>query len=168
MKGSPNNMKPLARKEGLIVEELPDEVLVYDLDRDRAHCLNETAAFIWQRCDGRTTAKEIAASLGKKVSAPVDEKLVWLGLNQLERNNLLARRAVPPPMLLGMNRREMVRALGIAAAVAVPVVTSMVAPEPAQAATCIPAGQSGCVNASQCCPPAGGGSATCIAGTCGP
>ena len=168
MKGSPNYRKPLARKEGLIVEELPDEVLVYDLDRDRAHCLNDTAAFVWRRCDGRTTAKEIAASLGKKVSVPVDEKLVWLALDQLDQNNLLARRAVPPPALLGMNRREMVRALGIAAAVAVPVITSIVAPQPAQAATCIPAGQSGCANASQCCPPVGGGSATCIAGVCGP
>ena len=124
--------------------------------------------------EGLPTIQELTGTTGHKpgMSEPAApgqlEKLVWLGLNQLERNNLLARRAVPPPTLLGMNRREMVRALGIAAAVAVPVVTSMVAPEPAQAATCIPAGQSGCVNASQCCPPAGGGSATCIAGTCGP
>ena len=35
MKGSANHTKPLARKAGLIVEELPGEVLVYDLDRDR-------------------------------------------------------------------------------------------------------------------------------------
>jgi len=167
MKGSANHTKPLARKAGLIVEELPGEVLVYDLDRDHAHCLNDTAAFVWQRCDGRTTAKEIAVSLGKKVSAPVAEKLVWLALDQLERNNLLARRAVPPPTVLGMNRREMVRALGIAAAVAVPVVTSIVAPQAAQAATCVPSGGA-CTNPAQCCPPAGGGSATCIANTCGP
>ena len=29
-------MKPLARKEGLVVTELPDELLVYDLERHRA------------------------------------------------------------------------------------------------------------------------------------
>jgi hypothetical protein len=30
--------KPIARKQGLVIQELPDEVLVYDLDRDRANC----------------------------------------------------------------------------------------------------------------------------------
>ncbi|PYS79821.1 MAG: hypothetical protein DMF70_12375, partial [Acidobacteria bacterium] len=67
MKQASNQTKPLARKEGLVIQELPDEVLVYDLDRDRAHCLNETAAFVWQRCDGRTSTVEIARSLGQKV-----------------------------------------------------------------------------------------------------
>ena len=60
MKQARNQTKPLARKEGLVIQELPDEVLVYDLDRDRAHCLNQTAAFVWQRCDGRTSTVEIA------------------------------------------------------------------------------------------------------------
>jgi hypothetical protein len=40
MKQARRQTKPLARKEGLVIQELPDEVLVYDLDRDRAHCLN--------------------------------------------------------------------------------------------------------------------------------
>src|SRR6266571_4556339 len=35
---------PLARKEGLVVKEVSGEVLLYDLDRDKAHCLNQTAA----------------------------------------------------------------------------------------------------------------------------
>lgn len=34
---------PAVRHEGLIVQELSDEVLIYDLDRDKAHCLNPTA-----------------------------------------------------------------------------------------------------------------------------
>jgi hypothetical protein len=159
MKGSRTQTKPLARKDGLIVQALPDEVLVYDLDRDQAHCLNDTAAFVWQRCDGRTTTKEIAASLGKKVSAPVDENIVWLALDQLDQNNLLARHPTPPAAILGMNRREMVRALGIAAVVAVPVVTSIVAPRAAQAATCIPSTGT-CQSSAQCC------SGLCNAGAC--
>src|SRR5713226_10408745 len=81
--------KPLARREGLVIQELPDEVLVYDLERDRAHCLNETAAFVWERCDGRTTTGEIARSLGKKVNASVDEKVVWFAIDQLGRNHLI-------------------------------------------------------------------------------
>jgi hypothetical protein len=147
--------KPIARKEGLVIQELPDEILIYDLDRDKAHCLNQTAALVWQRCDGHTTTSSIAQSLATELDAPVDEKVVWLALDQLGRNDLLERQPVPPPMLAGLNRREMVRALGIAAAVAVPVVTSILAPAPAQAASCIPNGGA--------CP---GGPTTCCSGIC--
>ena len=150
MKETNRQMKPIARKEGLIVEQLPDEVLVYDLDQDRAHCLNHTAAFVWQNCDGRTTTNEIASLLGQKLSTSVDENVVWLALDQLDRNNLLTSRPVAPPPPSGMNRREMVRALGLAAIVAVPVVTSIVAPTPAQASTCLASGQV-CTGGIQCC-----------------
>jgi len=150
MKQASNQTKPLARKEGLVIQELPDEVLVYDLDRDRAHCLNETAAFVWQRCDGRTSTVEIARSLGRKVNAPVDEKVVWFAIDQLGRNHLMASLPVPPQSVAGLNRREMVRALGVAAAVAVPVVASIVAPTPAQATTCVGAGGS-CAGGEICC-----------------
>jgi hypothetical protein len=150
MKQASKQTKPLARREGLVIQELPDEVLVYDLDRDRAHCLNETAAFVWQHCDGRTTTDEIARSLGKKVNASVDEKVVWFAIDQLGRNHLMATRPVPPQLIAGMNRREMVRALGLAAAVAVPVVASIVAPTPAQAATCVGLNGS-CAAGEVCC-----------------
>jgi hypothetical protein len=159
MKQARSHTKPLARKEGLVIQELPEEVLVYDLDRDRAHCLNETAAFVWQRCDGRTSAGEIARSLGQKVNAPVDEKVVWFAIDQLGRNHLMTT-PVPPQLVAGLNRREMVRALGLAAAVAVPVVASIVAPTPAQAATCAANGQS-CASGQICC-----AGLSCVAGTC--
>ena len=111
MKEFRSQSKPVARKKGLVIERLPDEVLVYDTERDRAHCLNETAAFVWQRCDGRTTTKEMARLLGKQVHATVDEKVVWLALDQLGRNHLLDNRPATPASFAGMNRREMVRAL---------------------------------------------------------
>lgn len=142
--------KPVARKQGLVIQELPDEVLVYDLDRDRAHCLNRTAAFVWQRCNGRNTTAQIARTLGRQFDCAVDEKIVWLALDQLGKNHLLDRQPSPPPALMGMNRRAMVRALGLAAIVAIPAVTSIVAPTPAQAATCLPPGSS-CSTGTECC-----------------
>ena len=144
---SPN---PRARKDGLIVQNLPDETLVYDLERDRAHCLNQTAAFVWQHCDGRSNAREIARALDHKIKQPVDEKLVWLALDQLNRNHLLTETPAPPPQVAGLNRREVMRALGLSAAVAIPLVASIVAPMPAQAATCFGAGAS-CSSPAQCC-----------------
>ncbi|MDQ2976351.1 MAG: hypothetical protein M3R69_13215 [Acidobacteriota bacterium] len=35
---------PQARKKDLIIEELPNERLVYDWKNNRAHCLNQTTA----------------------------------------------------------------------------------------------------------------------------
>ena len=150
--------KPLARKDGLVIKELPDEVLVYDLDSDHAHCLNQTAAFVWQHCDGRNTTEQIARKLGQQFDCSVDEKIVWLALDRLARNHLLERQPVPPQEIQGMNRRAMVRALGLAA---VPMVTSIVAPTPAQTASCLHAG-SQCSIGTQCCSRICDG--TCIGG----
>ncbi len=134
------NRGPRARKNDLIVKEMPDEVLVYDLIRDKAHCLNHTAALIWNYCDGRTSVPRIAGRLEKELNTTVDERVVWLALNHLSKNHLLEESVVPPAFMMGINRREMIRALGVAAVVAVPVVTSIVAPMPAQAQSCLPAG----------------------------
>src|SRR2546421_8183742 len=101
------NAKPIARKQGLVIQELPDEVLIYDLDRDRAHCLNKTAAFVWQRCNGKNSTAQIARTLGKQFDCAVDEDVVWLALDQLGRNHLLDRQPVLPAQM-GMNRRAMV------------------------------------------------------------
>lgn len=143
--------KPRAREEGLIVQELSDETLVYDLERDRAHCLNQTAALIWRQCDGQTTTREMARALTHKSKTPVDEKLVWLALDQLGRNHLLVELAVPPPTVAAMNRRELVRVLGVSAAVAIPVVASIVAPMPAQAATGCGTTGTACTSSIECC-----------------
>ena len=48
-------MKPEKRRDGLVVTELLDEVLVYDLDRHRAHCLNRTAALVFRHAESVTT-----------------------------------------------------------------------------------------------------------------
>jgi len=152
--------EPLARKDDLIIKEMPDEVLVYDLVRDQAHCLNRTAALVWNYSDGRTNAATMAGRLTRELNVPVDDCVVWLALNQLSKNHLLEEEIVPPKLMAGIiNRRQLIRALGVAAVVAVPVVTSIVAPTPAQAATCLPPGQP-CTFSNQCC------SGLCSSGFC--
>ena len=37
---------PTARKNDLVIQELPDELLIYDLSRNKALCLNQTAKLI--------------------------------------------------------------------------------------------------------------------------
>ena len=121
-----------ARRDELVVQELPDEILIYDLKSQRAHCLNQTAAFVWNHCDGATPPSEIAVLMEKEWRKPVSEDAVWIALKQLNQANLLQSSPVFPA---GVSRRAAMRRLGLAAAVALPLVTSVMAPTAAMAAT---------------------------------
>jgi hypothetical protein len=104
-------------------------------------------------CDGRTAAPEIARRLQVELDAPFNEELVWLALNQLEKLDLLEHSIPVPAQFMHLSRRRMVRHLGLAAAVAVPLVLSIQAPTAAQAGTCLPR-LSPCIgNPKPCCPP---------------
>ncbi|MFL6228861.1 MAG: PqqD family protein [Pyrinomonadaceae bacterium] len=148
MRGQGAPAHPRARTDELIVRELHDEVLVYDLARDKAHCLNQTAALVWRHCDGLTSVAELARVLSRETDAPVDERVVWLALKQLSRDRLLEAGAIPPQPG-GLNRRQMMRVLGRAAVVALPLVTTIVAPTPAQASYALPSGAC-CDQSDQC------------------
>jgi hypothetical protein len=124
---------PHARRDGLVVRELPDEVLVYDLERNRAHCLNSTAAAVWRRCDGETTAREISDRLADEISQLVDEDVVWLALEDLGKLDLLES---PVVRETGLSRAQALRRVGVVtAAIAVPAVFSLEVPS-ASAALC--------------------------------
>lgn len=142
---------PQARRTGLIIQEVDGEILIYDQNTNKAHCLNQTAAKVWKYCDGETTLIEACEALSCDLDTAVDEKLVWYAVDQFSKDNLLEKGIEPPAFIIaGMNRRQMVRTLGLAAVIAVPLVTSIIAPTPAQAATCMPPGQP-CGTAAQCC-----------------
>lgn len=141
-------VQPLARQSSLIVKEVEDETLVYDLEADKAHCLNSTAAQVWKSCDGKTSVKEIASQLSSPNRAPVDENLVWLALDQLEKFKLLDEAPAKPAMLAGLTRRQMVARLGIAA-VALPAIVSIVSPHAYAQASLRPPGTC-CVNPNDC------------------
>jgi hypothetical protein len=128
----------LARNEDLVVQELQGEVLVYDLKSHKAHCLNETAAFVLNHCDGHRTADEIAKLMAEEWDTPVSEDAVWFTLNKLGKADLLKERITLPPAKAGMSRRSAVRRLGFGALMALPVVMSIVTPTPAAAASVPP------------------------------
>ncbi|MGH9932564.1 MAG: PqqD family protein [Pyrinomonadaceae bacterium] len=142
---------PQARRSGLIIQEVDSEILIYDQDTNKAHCLNQTAAKVWKYCDGETSLADACSALSHDLETPVDEKLVWYAVDQFSKDNLLEKEIELPAFIIaGMNRRQMVRTLGLAAVIALPLVTSIVAPTPVQAATCRPPGQA-CTTAAQCC-----------------
>ncbi len=149
-------LNPKARRDGLVVQALPDETLVYDLKRHRAHCLNRTAALIWQHCDGRTTVAGLASLLNESARLPADEAVVWMGLEGLAKAHLLHEKPVPPEEAGRYTRREMLRRLGVAGGLALllPAVQSIVAPEVVQAASGVTSAacfQNPNANAGKCC-----------------
>ncbi|MGH8615562.1 MAG: PqqD family protein, partial [Gammaproteobacteria bacterium] len=83
MKSENEQLIPAARKQGLVVQELSGEVLVFDRERNKAHCLNSTAALVWQYCDGKTSVAQLTRAIGGEIDAPVDEDVIWLGVEQL-------------------------------------------------------------------------------------
>ena len=143
--------RPVARKEGLVIQEMPDEVLVFDTDTNKAHCLNETAAFVWKACDGTNSVADITQSFGNQSGKPVDENLVWLAIDQLNENNLLAENLTAN--FGGQSRREVIKKIGLAAVIALPIVSSLVAPTAALAVACSGANNSPCSGATSgiCC-----------------
>ena len=84
---------PQARAEKLLVQDLGDELLVYDLERDKAHCLNRTAALIWQHCDGHTTLPELAQHVNAELKTEAGAEIVGLALKQLSQRHLLDKEA---------------------------------------------------------------------------
>ena len=150
MKREKEQFIPEMRKKGLVVQELSGEVLVYDRERNKAHCLNSTAALVWNHCDGKTSVAQITRAIEREIKAPVDEDVIWLGVDQLSKTHLLQERARVPENKSGLSRREVMKRIGLAAAVALPVVTSIMAPTAAQAANCLPSG-SACTTGAQCC-----------------
>ena len=137
MKRIPPAPLPVMRKDGLVIDDLPDEVLVYDLESHKAHCLNRSAALVWRCCDGKSSSADIARTLTAELETQFSEDLVLLALNQLEKLHLLEQPEAMPAQFAVLSRRQMVRRLGFATIVAVPLVTSIVAPTAVQASTCI-------------------------------
>jgi len=150
MKNKSEQIIPEARHDELIVQELTDEVLIYDEQQHKAHCLNQTAAVVWKQCDGKRDVRDIARRASVELGAPVGEEMVWLAVEELGKRRLLTERQNLG--MAGTSRREMMKRLGIGAAIALPLVTTIVAPEAAQAANCSPSG-SACTSSAQCCAP---------------
>lgn len=152
-----NPQNPTARKSGLVIQEVPEEVLVYDLDTNKAHCLNKTAALVWKSCDGTRSVSDIAAHVGSVAGESVSDDLVWLAIDQLRENDLLERAAVVEKK--GISRREVIKRIGFTSMVALPVIASLVAPP-----TALAVGSCNCLGDTECGP--GTPNQSCPSATC--
>ncbi|MGH2951623.1 MAG: PqqD family protein [Solirubrobacterales bacterium] len=117
----------------MIVEELGDELLVYDLDADNVHALTPIAARVWRACDGATDAPALAGAL------ELSSEDVARAFAELDGSGLL----VSLPGLDGagsnggLSRRDFGLRVGkvAAAAASAPLIVSIAAPVAAHAQT---------------------------------
>jgi hypothetical protein len=124
-------MLPVARHDKFLIQEVGDELVIYDLERDWAHRLNRSTALIWRGCDGQTSIAELATLLEMELRIPVDERVVWLALKRLGKAQLLRAWPTPPAEVVAISRREAM-ALGLAGAMSLVLhgCDSVIAPTP--------------------------------------
>lgn len=142
---------PLARSTQLEVVSLHEETVVYDLRTDKAHCLNPTSARVWRSCDGRHTAGDIASAMEQEFGTAVPVDVVALAIAELGKAGLLD---LPEgtKAARGISRREVVRRTAGVAMIALPVISTLLAPTSASAATvdcsCVVPGD--CISKTAC------------------
>lgn len=146
-----NKVKPIARKHDLVIQQADNEVLVYDLNTNKAACLNETAAFVWQNCDGSNGIADIAQALGRKTNSDVNDDLVWLAIDELSKNKLLEEKVAAEYSFAGISRRDVIKKIGLGTMIALPIIASLVAPTAIHANSACVAG-----GACTCNAPSGG------------
>jgi hypothetical protein len=150
------------KRKNVIVRQLSDELLLYDKATNKAHCLNQSAADIWQLCDGKRTVADIARVLEKELKSPVAEQTLWVTLIKFGNAGLL--RNDVPRLHTGrrLSRRDALRKVGATvAALAVPVIASVLVPKAEGAVSCSTLG--GPCNPRPCCT---GMLLTCVANRC--
>jgi coenzyme PQQ synthesis protein D (PqqD) len=156
-------MKPVARREGVLVRELAGEMLVYEQGPHRAHCLNRTAAAVFVNADGSRSVADLARLLAPEADPGESEAVVEKTLARLDEAGLLET-AAPPG---GWSRRECVRRVGLAAAVLLPIVASILVPAPAEAAATCVSNCSSKLDGTPCsCFGADPCTASCVGGFC--
>lgn len=154
---------PISRKNELVLQEIDGEVLIYDLRRDKALCLNEISAFIWKACDGKTSVSDLDRLVSQKFDSKGNEDLIWLALDNLRKEKLIENAGEMKAPFEGMSRREVIKKIGLSSMLILPAVTSLTAPTKVQAQTCLREGSpcSGPPLMSGCCP-----GLVCLMGMC--
>lgn len=135
---------PKSRQENLVLQELDNEIIIYNLSNNKAFCLNETSALIWQLCNGERNISQISQLAQQKTKTEVNEDLVWFAIEQLKKEKLISSEVDTPQQFIGKSRREIIKKIGLGTMIALPVVASLVAP------TAIQAAQSACISDPTC------------------
>ncbi len=81
-------MKPIARKNNLVVQKDTGELFIEDLANKKTIYLNPTSAYVWEKCDGRKNESEIAQEMGRELGVSVSEQVIRMAFSKLSSESL--------------------------------------------------------------------------------
>lgn len=131
-------MKPLlpkARNNDLVIQEMENEILIYDLIKNKAIVLNQSLATVWRYCDGISEFDDVIREFAASRQHQIEDDFIWFALQKLHEADLLQTESV----LKNLSRREVIIKYG-AAAVALPVIATLIAPTAVSAQSCAAGG----------------------------
>jgi hypothetical protein len=146
-------VRPVARTEDLLVEEIHDETVVFDTRSREAHCLSPLATLVFANCDGETSVEDLAALATDAIGEPVDTGKVHEALAQLEERSLLMTVAPDGVAQNGLSRRQVLKRGAVTGGLvaSAPLITS-VFPPPAVAGSTASCGGPPPLPTVLCCP----------------
>lgn len=139
---------PCLRTDNLVVNVLPNELLIYDLEAGKAYCLNETASLIMDECNGTNSMDEALVSLNRKLKTKLDEEMVWMVIEQFKKFNIIKGDYEVPVQTTKVTRRKILQSAAMLG-ITLPIVSALVVPTSIQAQSCAQ-------NQSPCTGPNGG------------
>jgi hypothetical protein len=115
------------RIEGVQIERMADEILALKEGSLEAHALNQSAAVVYDLCDGNTSKSEMAAEIHGRTGLPADEEIVDLALSELVETGLVM---LDTESRSAGTRRALIRRLALSSTLALmlPVVETVVVP----------------------------------------
>lgn len=122
---------PKTRTENLLEQHLGKETLIYDLAINKAFNLNETSTIVYKACGENQTFDEL------KRKHKFTDEIIYFALDELKQSNLINDENYVSPFA-GISRREVIKKVGLASIITLPVITGLTAPEAANAASGCP------------------------------
>jgi hypothetical protein len=123
------NKLPALRNENIVVQELDAEILLFDLKNNQAYSLNETSAKVYRACGNEITIEEL------KRRTHFTDELIHLTLEKMQKANLLIENINYADTFNSVNRREIIKRIALSSTVTLPVISSIVIPTAANAAS---------------------------------
>ncbi len=128
-------------RPGLLRHHLDGQVLIYDAREDRVHLLDPTTGYVFELLEQEGRTREgIVGELATRMDAVESDSMLQLSLDELRKADLLDDATKHVPALSEINRRELLRKVGLAGAAAllVPAIATLTAtPAYAQASCAI-------------------------------
>ena len=141
-------------RPGLLRHGMDEQILVYDPREDKVHLLNPTTACVLDLLqEGGWSEERMRDEVASRMKIEPSAELLSLAFDELRKADLLDASDAPIAPVSDLARREMLRKIGLAGAAAllIPVITTLTASPAAAVCTGLTAAGGPCTLGTTCC-----------------